>query len=139
MSISPGSLPIHGIFSPRSRRRPINIIKTPRRIRSFPREPKPNICSSPTQVQLSKSLPSPERRRAGRQSAKECSPSLPPSPRRGEGKDEGFSDFGYWLLKLIWDSVFVTWCFLRSSRSAKIFLSHYKYIHNIVDDTVPSL
>ena len=37
--MSPGSLPIHGIFSPIKRRTPMAIIKTPRRMRIFPKGP----------------------------------------------------------------------------------------------------
>jgi hypothetical protein len=39
--ISPGSLPNQGILSPINRRRPITIIRTPRRMRSLPKAPKP--------------------------------------------------------------------------------------------------
>ena len=40
---SPGSLPNQGILLPISKKIPIRIIKTPKRMRSLPRKPKPSI------------------------------------------------------------------------------------------------
>ncbi len=52
MMISPGSLPIQGIFSPMSKKRPIKIIKTPRRMNIFPKGAISNPQISNVKVQM---------------------------------------------------------------------------------------
>jgi hypothetical protein len=61
--ISPGSLPIHGIFSPTNKRRPIRIIKTPRRMSILPKAPNPNIRSHSIEVLNTNSSPQSRRGR----------------------------------------------------------------------------
>ena len=52
MMISPGSLPIHGIFSPTNSSIPITMIKTPKRISIFPKAPISNSQISNVKVQM---------------------------------------------------------------------------------------
>ena len=63
MMISPGSFPIHGIFSPINRKSPIRIIRTPSRMSILPKGPKPSIWT-PTSL----SDFSPQRHRHRRES-----------------------------------------------------------------------